>query len=303
MIEHIDFHISYNCFNNCVFCSSKDAIKTFGDHPLAVEDILGLLRKKKRAGCGSVNFTGGEPTLFERFIFLVKETKKMGYRVYVGTAGGRFADTKFCRDSAGSINEICFSCHGHRPSLHNSMTGNKKSFARLESAMDNLSGFAVRFSSNTVVTASNIDFLDKILVFLIKKKIRQALFSNLAPEGGGLQHYNDLAVQLGSFRDKVPSLVKIADEAGLVIRFFGVPACVLGSQACRSNDFNWDPRLNIEQMKGKKVELTEEKCGSPTRGRIKTDKCRSCFYNGICGGVFRKYHEKFGDGEIEPFRA
>lgn len=302
-MNKIDFHISYNCLNKCLFCSSSVSIGKFRRHPLKIETILRLLREKRRKGFTSVNFTGGEPTMVYGFSQLVKETKKMGYRIYVGTNGGRFENKKFCLEVAPFLDEVYFSCHGHTSRLHNFLTANKASFTRLNRAMDNLSKFPIRFSSNTVVTKYNFEFLDKILKFLIKKQIKQILISNLAPEGRGLKNYDKLAVRLRDFKKKIPVLVKIANKEKMIIRFFGLPACILGDLACYSNDFCWDKRLNIEQDKNKKLYLKEEQCLSPARNRVKTVKCQNCLYNEICGGVFEEYFRKFGDGELEPFRS
>jgi len=109
MAEHIDFHISYLCLNKCIFCSSADAIERFREHPLRSGDIIKLLKKKAGEGFRSVNLTGGEPTLSPAFALLVEAGKKLGYRIYVGTGGGRFEDKGFCLAAAPFLDEVCFS--------------------------------------------------------------------------------------------------------------------------------------------------------------------------------------------------
>lgn len=302
-MEHIDFHISYRCPNKCIFCSAAGPIKRFKAHPLRIADIFAVLAEKRRQGFGSVNFTGGEPTLISSFPSLVKKTKSLGYRIYVGTNGGRFIEKDFCAETAPFLDEVCFSAHGHTAGLHNSLTKNNKSFERLQRAMDNLSKFAtVYFSSNTVITKYNFGSLEKILGFLIKKSVKRALFSNLAPEGRGLEDYDRLAVRLNDLKNSIPRLVKISDKAGIIIKFFGLPACVLNGSACYSNDFCWDARLNIEQDRDKRFYLRAEACHFPDRGRSKTKRCRDCFYTGVCGGIFEEYLRRFGDGELRPFK-
>lgn len=302
MIEHIDFHISYKCLNKCIFCSSSDSMEKFGNHPLEIECLIKLLGDKRKKGFKSVNFTGGEPTIFPSFLKLIRETKKLGYKIYVGTNGGRFADRNFCFEAANFLDEVCFSLHGHTPRLHNFLTGDKGSFKRLRKALDNLSQFPIRFSSNTVVTKYNFGSLEKILGSLKRNRIKQVLISNLAPEGRGLINYDQLVVKLKDFRSLIPTLVKVADKSNMIIRFFGLSACILGNFACHSNDFSWDNRLNIEQAKNKRFYLEEEESLSPQRKRIKPLKCQCCLYNQICGGIFQEYFERFGDGELKPFK-
>ncbi len=299
IMEHIDFHISYNCLNRCVFCSSSDSIRKCGSHPLGLDDIINLLKKKKRLGFKSINFTGGEPSVFPNFLALARQTKKLGFRIYVGTNGGRFAEAGFCREAAPFLDEVCFSCHGHNAALHNRLAANKDAFPRLKKAVGNLSGFPVSFSSNTVVTKYNIDYLGDIINILASWGIKHILISNLAPEGRGLKNFDRIAVKLAQIKKEVPALVKLADSKKIIIRFFGIPACVLGDSACCSNDFCWDGRLNIEQGYNGKFFLKEEKCFLPMRGRIKTGRCGTCIYESVCGGIFKEYFKKFGDEELE----
>jgi len=301
-MEHIDFHISYRCVNKCIFCSSSDSIRKFKNHPLRYEQAIAIL-KEKRKQFKSVNFTGGEPTLLSFLPRLAQESKKLGYKIYVGTNGTGFADRDFCRKVAPFIDEICFSVHGYTSALHNFHTKNKASFANLNKALKNISAFPVTLLSNTVITKYNFPYLEEILSFLASKKIKQSLFSNLAPEGRGLDNYKKLATRLSDIKKRVPRLVKSANNDKIILRFFGIPACVLGDYATHSNDFFWDARLNIEQAgDNKKFFIEQEKTYFPNRSRIKTQKCKACFYKNICGGVFQAYYNIFKDKELQPLK-
>jgi len=298
--DHIDFHISYQCNNKCIFCSSAEAIREFKNHPLKLKNIVAILKKRKKDFKG-INFTGGEPTLYPYFKELVKTAKNFGYKIYIGSNGGRFSDKNFCRETAPFINEICFSVHGHNSRLHNFHTKNSRSFENLDKAFDNVSDYKIALFSNSVITRYNFPHLKKIFMFLASKKIKQALFSNIAPEGDGLKNYKKLTVKLADIKKTVPQLVELADQKNIVLRFFGIPLCILGKYATYSNDFFWDARMNIEQVGPEnKHFIKEEKAYLPERKRIKTEKCHKCFYKKICGGVFEEYYKNFGDQELKP---
>lgn len=300
LINHLDFHISYQCNNNCIFCSSSEAIDKFKNYPLKFEEIFTILKKKSLKG---VNFTGGEPTLYPSFKELVKTAKNLGYKIYIGTNGGKFSDKKFLKETAPFIDEICFSAHGHNSELHNFHTKNNQSFSNLNKALKNISGYNIKLFSNTVITKHNLPYLKKIFLFLASKNIKQILLSNIAPEGEGLKNYKALTARLADIKKIVPDLVKLADQNKVVLRFFGIPACILGKYATYSNDFFWDARLNIEQdQKEKKYFIKEEIAYFPDRKRIKTEKCLKCFYRKVCGGVFEEYYKNFGDQELESIK-
>lgn len=294
-MEHMDFHISYRCTNQCLFCSSAGSLRRFRAHPLDYEKIISVLKKKK-GEFSSVNFTGGEPSLLPFLPRLVREAKALGYRIYIGTNGAGFADRDFCRKTAPYIDQICFSLHGPDAAVHDLHTGRKGSFALLKKAMDHFSEFDSFRMSNTVMTRHNFVHLEKILALLSSGRIRQALLSNLAPEGRGLKNYRKLAVRLEDIRQSARRLASLARRKHIILRFFGVPACVLGEHTSLSNDLFWDPRLNLElaEIKDRFV-IRKEKAQSPVRNRVYTGKCARCSFRGICGGVFKEYVRVFGD--------
>src|SRR3989338_7863801 len=195
MMDHIDFHISYRCINNCIFCSSSQSIDKFKNHPLTYEKVFRILKEKKQ-NFKSINFTGGEPSILRFLLRLVKQVKALGYKICLGTNGAGFVDKIFCSKIAPFIDEIRFSIHGHTKDLHNFHTKNIKSFDNLNRALENFSGTHVSLFSNTVITKYNFPYLQEILAYLALKKIKHALMSNVAPEGRGLENYEEL-VEIG----------------------------------------------------------------------------------------------------------
>jgi MoaA/NifB/PqqE/SkfB family radical SAM enzyme len=301
-MEHIDFHIAYTCQQKCVFCSSADSVRLFHRYPVALKTILKLLQEKKELGFTSVHFTGGEATLVPFFAELVQETRDIGYSIRVGTNGGRFSEKKFCAQVVSFLDEICFSIHGHSAQLHNMTVKNQGSFKNLNRALALVSDYPVRVFSNTVISRLNLNKLEAIEAFILKRRIKHLLFSNLAPEGRGLLHYRALAVRLTHLKTRIPALIDQANAHNSIIRFFGMPACILGDFTCYSNDFYWDERLTFELAPGEKVFFKEERCLRPTRKRIHTGACSVCLYRDICGGIFKTYAAFYGDKELEPVK-
>ena len=69
------------------------------------------------------------------------------------------------------------------------------------------------------------------------------IISNTTPEGAGGDVYSDLAVPLSDLR-RIPTVPPRASRA--MIRFFGIPMCLLGDYSAFSNDLHWDPRVTVE---------------------------------------------------------
>lgn len=304
MVKRLEFHISYNCVNNCSFCSEYDRMKQFKKNPVSFNEIKKELILKKKAGFDFVNFTGGEPTVHPDFFEIIKFAKSFGYRIYVGTNGSMLAKKDFCKKVLPFLDEISFSIHGHNAGSHDKLSGRKGAFNDIVAAINNADkfGFANKFA-NTVVVKDNFENLEKILEFLGGRKFKQALFSNIAPEGMGLKRYADLTARIGDWRKKIPKFAKISKAYNIGLRFFGLPLCALGEYEFLSNDLFWDARMTTERAaKSNAIGLIDAESATPDRNRIKTEICAGCGHDKICFGVFAEYVKNFGDKELKPFK-
>ncbi len=304
--RRLEFHLTYTCPQACVFCSEEDRMAAFKDHPVSLREAADALALKRKEGFDHVTFTGGEPTIYPRFDQLLRFAKRIGYTTYVTTNGNTLAFEKFARKTLPYLDEICLSVHGHDAKTHDGATGDAGSFALLERALAVIDRqpFEPYVLINFVVTPVNVAALPATLRFVTRfKKVKHFLVSNLASEGGGKHHYRELAVPLARLGEEVPELVRLAKKTGTVLRFFGVPTCILGvGNEAYANDFQWSPRATIERKRDAagRVGLVEIRGWTPTRGRVQTRKCAPCLYNKLCPGVFERYNEEFGDAELAP---
>ncbi len=272
---------------------------------IAANHIRKKLIEFSAKGLNHVTFTGGEPTLHPKFIPLLDFSKQAGYATYVTTNGGLFYSKTFCRRASRNLDELCFSVHGHNPSLHNFHTRNKDSFKLLRRAIENIESLPnnILGFANIVVTRHNFEFLEKIIRFIgAYKKIRQVLISNFAPEGQGLDNFEDLVVPLKKFKSIIPHLADVSLKNKITPRFFGLPLCILNGYEDLSNDLHWSSRVTLERdFKNGHLCLKKTLSYKPVRGRIKPLECGYCKRRDVCGGLFRAYYKQFGAGELAPF--
>jgi len=267
--------------------------------------IANLLTKYKSKGFEHVTFTGGEPTMNPDFLTILKIAKNLGYRTYVTSNGYCFQSQSFCRKVLPYINELCFSIHGHNSKIHNLHTQNKNSFSWLKKAIGNIVeiDYSLYLIANIVITRYNINYLKEIFQFLEKyNKFKHILISNFAPDGNALHNFHKITIPLSEVKKAVSELIEISKSDSMCIRFFGIPACILGKFMICSNDFYWDSRLTIEREKfhDGHIRFKSTKSYFPVRDRIKTKKCAKCILKKRCGGIFEKYYREFGDRELEP---
>jgi len=307
-MKRLEIHISYACSNNCIFCSEKNRLQRFKDFKVNFNELENLLIAKRKEGFNHVNFTGGEPTLYQDFNKLLELTKALGYKIYIGSNGSFWAEKENCEKLLPLVDEISLSLHGADLQTHNSHTTNEESFNKIMRAFANIDAYCQKnnqpyFLANTVITNYNFDQVNKILELLSAfKGLKQILISNVAPEGQAFRDYQSLAVNYGKFKAKIPDWIRLAEQNNLIIRFFGLPLCVLSENYIKSNDLNYDERVTYELGKlGQDIKLKAKETDL-SRRRIKIKNCDECQMAKLCGGIFEKYLEIFGEKEIVSFK-
>ncbi|MFH1434693.1 MAG: radical SAM protein [Pseudomonadota bacterium] len=302
--ERLELHLSYRCTNDCVFCSEHDRIGEFHARPVTAAEAFGALITHRRAGGSHVNLTGGEPTLHPLFIPLLSGAKTLGLRTYVGTNGVMLAGEQFARAALPFIDELSLSVHGPDEKIHDAATGRTGSHRDITAA----AGHAVRINpavelmANMVVTKLNFKHVPAVISLCARLGARQVLVSNPSPEGRALERYAEIAVRLADWRGALDEIVAAGDGKDVIIRFFGIPLCVLGDWKQKSNDLFFDPRVTVERANraGGRTGMSTIVTRRPRRGRRYVVACGRCAYKDLCGGVFTHYVRLFKDSEIEP---
>ena len=305
MIRRLEFHISYECPQSCLFCSESSRLARFREFPVRAAEIARVLAVKRRQGFDHLTLTGGEPTLYPGLLGILGAAKRLGFRTYVTSNGGRLAEAEFSRQALPLIDELCLSVHGDTRELHDGLTRCPGSFDRLRQAFSRAASRRGLFLlTNTVVTRRNWGRLETTLRFILARRgIRHCLLSHVAPEGRGARNYGELAVPFSRWRRRLPGWARLAERRGVVLRVFGLPLCALGSRRDCSNDLYFSPRVTVERTRlASGVGLGEIVSLRPTRRRVQPPVCAGCAARQACGGVFRRHVEEFGTAGLRPLR-
>lgn len=302
-IRRLEFHITYHCPERCVFCSEDHRMQAYHPFPVTFGRIATVLRTHAARGVEHVHFTGGEPTIHPRFLEILQLARKLGMRTSIGTIGTRLSDPAFAQAVLPYLDEALFSVHGADAATHDAVTGRAGSFERVTRAIAHARekpGFGLYI--NTVVTTHNLAALPRITAFAREQGATLQVLSNLTPEGAGEDHYDPLTVRLLALSAQVPAVVAAAGP--MVVRFFGVPLCVLGAYWRYSNDLYWNPRVTVEwAAQPGKVVLDDIYSWNPGRKRTPVGACERCVYRQVCFGVFAAYAERYGEDELRAVEA
>ena len=302
IMERLELHLTYTCPEKCVFCSEEHRMQTFRKFPVTWGRVAKTLRLHAARGVKNVHFTGGEPTIHPKFVSVLRLAKKLGLRTSIGTIGTMLSREKFAREAVPFLDEALFSLHGHRADIHDPLTRREGSFERVVKAIETTKKINPNFSLyiNTVLTKQNIETLPETVSFAEELGAQLIIVSNTTPEGAGSDEYEQLAVSLEDLKRIIPQAAVRAEDA--VLRFFGMPMCLMGKYASWSNDLHWDPRVTVEWgAEPGKVVFGGIYSWTPARKRIHVKECDGCARKAVCMGVFDLYAQKWSTSILQRY--
>lgn len=304
VMRRLELHVTYTCPEKCVFCSEDHRMASYSKFRVTFARAATVLRKHAERGVRNVHFTGGEPTIHPKFVELLQLAKKLGMRTSVGTIGTMLARRDWAERALPFLDEALFSLHGPSADVHDPLARRPGSFDTVTTAMRLAQELRPDFRGyvNTVITRANIHQLPDTVGFADELGARLVVISNVTAEGAGNDNYEDIAVSLETLAEVLPTVPARAKTA--VIRFFGVPMCLLGEHRMLSNDLHWDPRVTSEwASEPGKVVFHDYYNWAPNRKRVHVDACKECTLNTICMGVNDRYVELWPTDALRPESA
>jgi MoaA/NifB/PqqE/SkfB family radical SAM enzyme len=274
-------------------------MRAFDHYPTTWGRVAKVLREHAEHGVQHLHLTGGEPTVHPRFLDVLRLARKLGMRTSVGTIGTRLAHESFAAEALPLLDEALFSLHGPDAATHDALTRRDGSFERQVHAIRR----AVRqpglmVGVNTVVCRDNVQSVQATVDLAESLGAVLVVISNTTPEGAAEDAYDQLAVPLEVLAEVMPAIR--AHTA--VLRFFGMPMCVLGGNRMLSNDLHWDPRVTVEWSAPEpgKVAFAPTFSWTPQRRRRHVDACAGCAWRGVCMGVYAEYARRWS---VDALRA
>lgn len=301
-MARLELHLTYTCPERCLFCSEDHRMRDFKAFPVTWGRVATVLRTQAERGVRNVHLTGGEPTIHPRFIDVLKLAKKLGMRTSVGTIGTMLARPDFAAGAVPFLDEALFSLHGPDAATHDAMTRRPGSFDQVTTAIRNALAIRPEFGAyvNTVITRYNVGLVPETAALAASLGARLLVVSNTTPEGAAFDAYEDLAVPLETLARVLPEVP--ARAGSMVVRFFGVPMCLLGEHRMLSNDLHWDPRVTVEWGRdGSDAVFDGIYSWTPARKRARVAPCEGCSMNRVCMGVYDRYAELWPVDALRPF--
>lgn len=281
--------LTYGCNAKCLFCSQGDFDKKI---KASFEEIVKQIYRAKKEGYVKLGLSGGEPTIREDLIEIVKVAKKIGFNfIRIQTNGIRLKNYELCKNLVNAGLTFCkFSFTSHHPDIHNKLVNIPSAWQDAMQGLENMKRLKVRLGNNILITRYNYKELKDIIRFFLERGVSN--FVVIYPIYTGNMYINkNLGVPLPSCKRYFIEAIEFMEKHDLTneILFLNVPPCLLGKYYQSSIGLSPFNTL-VTSPDGITTNLDEKANEIKLKGKI----CRDCYLFNKCHGIDAKYIEIFG---------
>jgi len=295
----MDLALTYRCNNNCIHCynnrRSSEELST--DEWKRVLDILWDL------GIPHIVFTGGEPTLRDDLVDLIRHAENNGQITGLNTNGRKLANPKYVEDliNAG-LDHIQITIESYRKETHEFITRAKGSYDETLQGIKNALEYGIYLVTNTTIMRENVNEIIPTIEFLRDLGVKHIAANSIIRSGRGLTAH---AVDYDELIKILEKAHELAILGGFEFRWYTpTPYCKLNPMelglgiksctACRLNmaiepngdvipcQSYYSPLGNILKDDFKKI-WDHDLCKSIRNRDYAPEECKTCPLLGVCG--------------------
>ena len=305
ILDVFDLKVGFTCNNNCVHCVVSDKKLRKDLTTQEIKDVICSLDKPYMVG-----FTGGEATIREDFLELLKYAKSLGHQTSLQTNGTSFADEEFTKSVKPYLDNVLIAIHSCNTEIHDSIVQSKGMGEKTLKGFDNLIKHCIPCATQTVITKLNFSTLEETYDYIQNKAPKIFMNVTYPHQMGNAGINKHLMIQ---YSDLVETLYKILEKHASYIRTEAIPLCYLypyHNKIHQNSDdtvlYNNVIRSGIDPSQQKKSEFFDEKGITDKYNEMnlldkkKGLRCKECSYSFKCIGVWKEYIELF-KGTLDLF--
>lgn len=292
-IRWLELVLDYRCNLRCLGCRACDG----AGGTMRTHDALGWLAWGRRQSAAGLWLGGGEPTLRDDMLGLVRAAKKLGFRdVAVQTNAARLSYAHYADAVvAAGVTHVRVNLKSKDAALHDRLSGEDGTHARVVTALGLLRG-RVELAADVLLTRETAPGVADTVALAAREGVREvALWLYSAADGGALDEIPRIA-------DLVPALgeaARVARAAGVDIQSFHTPPCTL--PLAERSLFRPAASLGLVVVdpSGRPFSVAD----SPVEGGAYLPSCDRCAERARCPGPRADYRAAHGDDEFQPIAA
>ena len=266
------------CNEKCLFCMVADEIATSDD--VAFRDAVDRIEAQPPGT--QIEFFGGEPTIYPRFLDLLRVARRRGHPCSIASNVRIFHSDAFVRSVAELGHEQIYirtSLYGDTEALHDYYTAAPGSYRQTVRGIEHIVAAGFPCQVNCVILKENVDRLESMTRLVKQWGVPRIKYGMLTDVDTCASHATPLATA-------GPALVRaiaVAESLGLAVTVEKTPVCAIGG------------RLDLIS--------TEREIYGGTRVYDDAGACGGCLVRRWCDGLDPGYARRFGNGELATLRT
>ncbi len=275
--------ITRNCNQRCIICSNPPS----GWKDLSLVQAKKLIDRYIREKYDGLILSGGEPTIYPYLPELINYCEKKKFPVRIISNGQRMADAGYVRLLvAAGLKHVEISLYSSRKDIQARLTGNVDSLDNVKAALNNLIKTKIRIDICITINKLNADHLSETVRFILKgyPAIPHLIFNNLDLRNDRVKANPQTISHLADFEAELIAALKMLAKNKKTFRVEHVPLCYLPEFEHCSTETR-----KIVKQEVRPIYFLDGRGFDFQKGfrHEKDRRCKVCFLNEICAGLFR----------------
>jgi hypothetical protein len=257
------------CNEKCLFCMVAEEIAESDD--LAYDECKA--RIGRQPSDTQIEFFGGEPTIYPRFLDLLRFARSRGHPCSIASNVRIFHSARFAQSVAdldATKIYIRTSLYGDTAALHDYYTATPGSYVQTVRGLGHIVAHGFSCQVNIVILKCNVSRLIALVDLVHELGVRRVKFGNLI----ALNQCGEHALPLSSVRPRLREAIAHAECLGLTVTVEKTPVCVASG------------RLDLMSA--------EQEIYRSARVYDDSGECGGCLVRRWCDGVDPAYPGMFG---------
>ncbi|MEM9067003.1 MAG: radical SAM protein [Myxococcota bacterium] len=289
--------VGYACNDHCGFCHTLHVRHIDG----SADEVHRKIERAKELGHSMVVLSGGEPTIRPELTEWAAHVASLDMDFGLVTNGRMLAYPDVVETLLKHrLRYVYLSLHGGSAKVHNLMV-RSQAFEETYGALANLTGRGIDLHVNCVITRHNMDHLRPLVDSVLPYEDASVKFSMVEPKGGGDVLFRNLMPRVSDVAKRVADALayareKTAGRPGPRFAHGAIPLCLLPGEESGFDDLKTHQYWTMIEVGESDFFPVDD------LNKVHPARCEGCALKGPCPGLYRGYHETFGDEELKPVR-
>jgi len=292
-----NIRLGLRCNENCLFCT----VANDDESNMSTKEVKETIKGLSDAGNDRLTLTGGEPTLREDLIELIRYARSKNIEVVdLQTNGVKLADEHYLLGlKEAGLNYVTFGFPSHKKETYNHLT-QSDCYEKALLGIKNCVKHKIPSSVYHVINKHNYHDLMGFIDFIqsISKEIEFA-FAFLRPNGNTLKN-PQIVPKLTEIELFIHEMFNHLRSKDINCLLEGVPLCYMQGFEVASAETWRMAQPPVDYISEGKTKHSSLHQFINSNLKAKSSRCRVCKINPFCAGVWKEYADLHGTNELFP---